>query len=187
VVVHTGAAGGGIDRGEAAKAALDTLREALSRLDEAGLGRVTLCPETMGKINQLGTLEEVLAICREEERLLPCVDFGHLYARSHGEMNTPEAFAAALDALENALGLERARVFHIHFSKIVYSKGGEVKHLTLADTAFGPDFAPLAALMWERRYTPTVICESAGTQAEDAAALRAAFYGDRLPARAAQA
>ncbi|MDR3206986.1 MAG: TIM barrel protein [Oscillospiraceae bacterium] len=177
VVVHTGAAGGGLDRDRATETALNTLREALSHMDAAGLGHITLCPETMGKMNQLGTLEEVLRLCREEARLLPCVDFGHLYARSHGAFNTPEAFAAALDAMESALGSARARMFHIHFSKIAFSKGGEVKHLTLADTEFGPDFRPLAALMRDRGYTPVCICESAGTQAEDAAALRDMFFG----------
>jgi len=168
IVVHTGAAGGGTDRKQAAATALDTLREALSRMEEAGFGGITLCPETMGKVNQLGTLEEVLTICQGDMRLLPCVDFGHLYARSHGAFNTPEAFATGLDAMESVLGLERVRSFHVHFSRIQYSKGGEVRHLTFEDTAYGPDFAPLAALLRGRGYTPVFICESAGSQTGDA-------------------
>ena len=54
---------------------------------------------------------------------------------------------------------------------IAYTKGGEKCHLTFADTAFGPPHAPLLALLKERHLAPTIICESAGTQAEDAAAL----------------
>ena len=67
-----------------AKAFFQTLRR---RCDEGGYGDILLCPETMGKINQLGDLEEVLAICAPSEGLLPCVDFGHLYARSLGALD----------------------------------------------------------------------------------------------------
>ena len=172
IVVHSGAAGGGTDRRQAAATALDTLREALSRMEEAGFGGITLCPETMGKINQLGTLEEVLTLCQGDARLLPCVDFGHLYARSHGAFNTPEAFAAALDAMEIALGWDRMRSFHVHFSKIQFSRGGEMRHLTLDNPEYGPDFALLAPLLRERGCTPVFICESAGVQAEDAMTMR---------------
>ncbi|MCO7109395.1 hypothetical protein NIA69_09845 [Gemmiger formicilis] len=56
--------------------------------------------------------------------------------------------------------------FHAHFSRIAYTKGGEKCHLTFADTAFGPPHAPLLALLKERHLAPTIICESAGTQAE---------------------
>ena len=172
IVVHSGAAGGGIDRKRAAATALNTLKEALSRMEASGFGHIALCPETMGKVNQLGTLEEVLEICQGDGRLIPCVDFGHLYARSHGQLNTPETFGAALDAIQGALGSDRARSFHVHFSKIQYSKGGEVRHLTFENTEYGPDFAPLAALLRARGYTPVFICESAGVQAGDAMVMR---------------
>ena len=60
-------------------------------------------------------------------------------------------------------------MFHSHFSKIEYSeKGGEVKHLTFDDTVFGPDFEPLAELIYKKGLTPVIICESAGTQGFDA-------------------
>ena len=54
-------------------------------------------------------------------------------------------------------------------------RGGEKCHLTFADTAYGPPHQPLMALFKARGLCPTVICESAGTQAEDAAALAAAW------------
>ena len=80
-------------------------------------------------------------------------------------------YAALLDTLAARLGANRAVHFHAHFSRIAYTKGGEKCHLTFADTAFGPPHAPLLALLKERHLAPTIICESAGTQAEDAAAL----------------
>ena len=156
--------------------ALDTMRRAVQAMDEAGYGECILCPETMGKVNQLGTLDEVLALCSVDERMIPCVDFGHLYARSQGtELNdetAPADYAAILDAIAAALPGERAKKFHAHFSRIAYTKGGEKCHLTFADTEFGPPPAPLMQLLKTRGLAPTIICESAGTQAEDAAALK---------------
>ncbi len=170
IVVHPGGLGGR-SREEATAIATDTLLRAQRALDEEGLSCVHICPEVMGKINQLGTLEEVLAFCRAEERFLPCVDFGHLNSRTAGATNSREAFGAVIDAIGDALGEERQRLFHIHFSKIEYTAGGEKKHLTFADEQYGPDPAPLMTLLAERGLTPSVICESDGTQTADAATM----------------
>lgn len=171
IIVHSGSAGK-LPRAEALTLAKDTLKYCLNELDAAGYRDVTLCPETMGKLNQLGTLEEVLELCSIDERLVPCIDFGHLNARTHGGLATKEDFAVVLDSMENALGHERASCFHSHFSKIEYSAGGEVKHLTFEDAAFGPDPLPLLSLVAERSLAPTFICESAGTQSEDAKTMK---------------
>ena len=168
IVVHPGGLGGR-SREEATAIATETLLRAQAALDAEGLSHVHICPEVMGKINQLGTLEEVLTFCRAEERFIPCVDFGHLNSRTFGATNSREAFKAVVDAIGDALGEERRRSFHIHFSKIEYTGGGEKKHLTFEDTQFGPDPAPLMELLAEEGLCPTVICESAGTQTADAA------------------
>ena len=176
IVVHPGGLGG-LSRADATALASQTLRRAQQALDEEGLCAVRICPETMGKINQLGDLDEVLEFCKVDERFLPCIDFGHLNSRTQGELNSREAFAAVLDRLHNDLGAERAAMFHAHFSKIEYTKGGEKRHLTFEDTVFGPDPAPLMQLIRERGLTPTFICESDGTQAEDARTLMR-LYGE---------
>lgn len=176
IVVHPGGLGG-LSRADATALASQTLRRAQQALDEEGLCAVRICPETMGKINQLGDLDEVLEFCKVDERFLPCIDFGHLNSRTQGELNSREAFAAVLDRLHNDLGAERAAMFHAHFSKIEYTKGGEKRHLTFEDTVFGPDPAPLMQLIRERGLTPTFICESDGTQAEDARTLMRLFEG----------
>lgn len=176
IVVHTGSVGKR-SREEATELAGSTLLLALEKLEEEGLGHIYVCPETMGKIGQLGTLEEVIQLCRLDERLIPCIDFGHLYARSIGEVEGYEKTAALLDMLEKELGGWRATSFHSHFSKIEYTqKGGEKRHLSFADPGFGPDFSPLAQLLRERELSPTIICESAGTQTQDAAAMKATLY-----------
>ena len=172
VVIHSGALMKRTRR-QAQDIALHSLKEVVSACDGAGFGHITLCPETMGKINQLGDLDEVLELCTLDERLTPCVDFGHLYARSLGELEGREACVQMLDRLQAVLGEERASRFHSHFSKIQFTpNGGEKMHLTFAQEEFGPDPAPLMAEVARRGWSPTFICESAGTQAEDALVMK---------------
>lgn len=167
IVVHPGGLGKK-SREEATAMAKETLARAQAFLDENGLGHIHICPEVMGKINQLGDLSEVLAFCTLDERILPCVDFGHLNSRMQGKMD----YSAALDEIENKLGAERLKHMHIHFSKIEYTAGGEKRHLTFADEIYGPEFEPLMEELVKRNMTPTVICESAGTQTDDAKTMK---------------
>lgn len=174
VVVHSGSCGK-LDRKTALEYACDTMKKALEVLDDEGLSHIRLCPETMGKINQLGTLDEVLTLCELDERMIPCIDFGHLNARTHGGLSTYEAFEAIFDEIENRLGISRLREYHGHFSKIEYSDGGEKMHLTFEDTVFGPVFEPFLELTVKKNCSPVIICESDGTQAEDALKLKKSY------------
>ena len=178
IIFHSGSCGKQ-SREAALEKALDTMRRAVSALDEAGFGDMTLCPETMGKVGQLGTLDEVLTLCGVDSRITPCIDFGHLNARTLGGIQTKADYAAILDRMAEVLGDDRARQFHVHFSRIEYSAGGEKRHWTFADTQFGPEPQPLMELLAERQLTPVVICESAGTQAEDACAMQQMYRAAR--------
>lgn len=173
IVLHTGAL-----MKRSRQAALETAKQSLLAIlaacDAAGYSDLILCPETMGKVNQLGDLDEVLELCRLDERLKPCVDFGHLYARTMGALDGAEAMKALLDRMAHVLGEERASTFHSHFSHIEFTaKGGEKRHLTFGDSmGYGPDFQPLAEEIARRGWNPTIICESAGTQSEDAVEMK---------------
>lgn len=167
IVVHTGSCGK-ISREDALTLALDTMRLALDALDSEGLSHIHICPETMGKVNQLGTLHEVIELCKIDERLIPCIDFGHLNARDLGILKTTADFENIFISIKNELGTDRLKCFHSHFSKIEYTTGGEKRHLTFEDTVYGPDFEPVMELTYKYGCDPTFICESAGTQAEDA-------------------
>ena len=167
IVVHTGSCSK-ISREYALELAIDTMKIALDALKSEGLSHIHICPETMGKINQLGTLEEVMALCKLDESLIPCIDFGHLNARTMGGYNTYDDFEQIFKTIKNDLGADRLRVFHSHFSKIEYTTGGEKKHLTFEDDVFGPNFEPVMELTHKYGCSPIFVCESAGTQAEDA-------------------
>ena len=175
IVVHTGSCGK-ISREEALRLAIDTMKLAIEALDSEGLSNIRICPETMGNVNQLGTLGEVLSLCELDERLIPCIDFGHLNARDRGILKTYGDFEKIFDEIENRLGISRLREYHSHFSKIEYSAGGEVRHLTFDDTVFGPDFEPVAELTYKKQCSPVIICESAGTQAEDARQMKDFYW-----------
>ncbi|MDD6800403.1 MAG: TIM barrel protein [Firmicutes bacterium] len=172
IVVHAGSAGK-LERGEAMELAKDTLYKALEETDGAS---AYIGVETMGKQNQLGTLEEVVELCKLDKRLRPVVDFGHLNARNLGGLYTcPDDYRAVFDYVGCRLGAEYANSLHCHFSKIEYTKGGEKKHLTFLDNIFGPDFEPLCEAIAKDGLAPRIICESSGTMAEDALAMQTAY------------
>ena len=173
VVIHSGALMKRT-REEAMNIALPFLKEIVAVCQDQGFGHITLCPETMGKINQLGDLDEVLRLCQVHESLIPCVDFGHLYARSLGKDEGAEAVERMLSRMESELGTDRASRFHSHFSHIEFTpNGGEKCHRTFDDDGgYGPAWEPLAQAVAERGWSPTFICESAGTQAEDALTMK---------------
>ena len=167
VVVHVGAVMK-LERAEALHNCADGLREAYRRLEEAGLGHVRLCPETMGKYSQIGDLKETLSFCQLDERMLPCVDFAHLHALTGGGLKEPVDFERVLDTVQAMLGMDRARQMHMHFSTIEFTPAGEKRHRTFDEPKYGPRFEHLAPLLKQRGYCGTVICECKGTQADDA-------------------
>lgn len=178
IIVHSGSCGK-LSREQALSYALDTLKRARQKLDELNLSHIHICPETMGKVNQLGDLYEVMQLCKIDECMIPCIDFGHLNARTFGSIQAQSDYAIILDTIENELGLERLKIFHSHFSKIEYTdKGGEKRHLTFEDTIYGPHFEPLAELIAKKGLAPTFICESSGTQAEDAAYMKQVYESE---------
>lgn len=179
IVVHSGACAK-MTREAAMEYAKRTLSMALQAADELGLGHIHICPETMGKINQLGDLNEVMELCKLDERLLPTIDFGHLNARTFGGIKTIDDYAAILDTIEHALGHARLDSFHAHFSRIEFTQpGGEKKHHTFDDVEYGPDYQPLMELLAKKNISPTIICESAGTMAQDALRMKTAYLHAR--------
>lgn len=163
---------GKMTREEAVALTKVRLKVLAEKIRENVLDDMWFCPETMGKINQIGDVAEVADFCTVADFYLPAIDFGHINARTYGSLKTEEDFDALVSTVENSLGRERTEKFHVHFSKIEYSNGGEVRHLTFADTVYGPEFLPLARVLVKRNLQPVVICESDGTQADDAITMK---------------
>lgn len=165
IVIHTGSASK-ITREQAMALAKDTLER---NLEINGDTDIRMGLETMGKINQLGTLEEVIELCKISPKYCPVVDFGHLNARHLGShFPDRDSYRRVFDSIGTALGDDYAKYLHCHFSKIEYTQMGEKKHLTFADTVYGPDFEPLAEAIITEGVCPRIICESDGTMSDDA-------------------
>ena len=176
IVIHCGSCTK-LTREEAVALSLDTLMAALA---DNPATKVHFGIETMGKQNQLGTLDEVLEICRRDERLYPVVDFGHLNARACGGVFTSaDDYARVFDRVAKVLSPEKAETLHCHFSKIEYTDKGEKRHLTFADTVYGPPYEPLMECIVREGLSPRVICESAGSQGPDALAMKTCYHALR--------
>jgi len=166
------AAQGKVSRVEAVARADKNIAALADVLRENGLDKYKVCIETMGKIAQIGTVEEVTLFCRHADFFYPCIDFGHLNARTHGSLKTQSDFENVIKYLLDNMPEYKVKNMHIHFSKIMYGKGGEIKHLTFADELYGPQFEPLAETLIKYSLDPVIVCESSGTQAEDAVYMR---------------
>ncbi|MBP3579859.1 MAG: endonuclease IV, partial [Clostridia bacterium] len=175
IVIHAGSCAK-LPRETAAVYAKDALRYAIERLHENGLYGFDLGIETMGKVNQFGTLDEVIDMCSVDKTVVPVVDFGHMNAREMGSVFvTSDDYKRVFDKIAKGVSPEAAHNLHCHFSKIEYTQGGEKRHLTFEDTQFGPQYEPLMQAVRELGVAPTFICESDGTQAEDALSMKKYF------------
>lgn len=178
IVFHIGGPGKGADRRQAMERAKRLFAKVLEQAEKQNLTGPLLLPETMGKQNQLGSLDEVIELCKMAEWVRPAVDFGHLHAVTGGQYTTSQEFAAVFDKIGEMLGKEAAKNLHIHFSPIEFTKAGEKRHWSFGDP-YGPPHEPLLAVIADRGYTPRIICESAGTQAKDAKTMQD-FYRSLL-------
>lgn len=176
VVFHP-AAQGKMSREEAVALTEARLKILRDLIYEAGLQDLIFSPETMGKLAQIGTVEEIVRFCKIDPIYVPCVDFGHVNAREQGSLKTVEDYQSRLQYMIDELGYDRMKHFHVHFSKIMYSAKGEIKHLTFDDDVYGPEFEPLAVALKNLGLEPYIVSESSGTQSEDAKYMKNAYFG----------
>ena len=171
-VFHAGAQGQ-----DSREAAFARTKEMFARAleliaEEPDYADLIVCPETMGKQAQIGTVEEVIELCKLGYNVYPCVDFGHINALYGGALKSARDFEDVVKKLLDGLGEKKAKNMQVHFSKIQYGAKGEIRHLTFADDVYGPEFEPFAEIIVKYGLTPHILSESAGTQAEDSAAMR---------------
>ncbi len=145
----------------------DSIKTVLEYIDQNNLD-VILRPETTGKPTQFGELDEIINLCSELERVLPCIDFSHIHARYNGAYNSYDEFCSILEKVEN-LGKNALKDMHIHVSGIEYGLKGEKKHLNLDESDF--KYMDLLKALIDFDVEGLVICESPNLE-EDAMKLK---------------
>lgn len=144
---------------EILKRSINVVSNIVAKMKSLGI-TVKLGLETMGKRSQFGSLEEVLAVCEQVDQTVPVIDWSHIHARSQGGLVTKADFAKVINQIEERLGTEMIENLHCHFSHMEFSAKGEVRHHTLGEKRYGPDFQILAQLIVELGLKPVIICES---------------------------
>lgn len=164
-------------RAQALDNILRNIKELVQRLKNLGYGNIYLCPETMGKHGQIGTVEEIAEICAVDDMIIPTLDFGHINSFNGGSLKSSEDYDKIFNTLKEKLG-DRYNHIHVHFSKIQYGDKGELKHLTFdTDTEnYGPNFEDLVPVLKKNNVEGVIICESHGAQTKDALSMRDKFY-----------
>lgn len=171
------AAQGKVSREEAHSVALKNMSLLAEAIADSEYGDCIVCPETMGKKGQMGTVDEIIDYCNLSPNFYPCIDFGHINAREQGILNNSESYNTIVKKLLESLPKHKISAMHIHFSKIQYGACGEIRHLTFADEIYGPRFEPMIDAMIKYGLDPYIVCESDGTQAEDTLAMKSYYKG----------
>lgn len=176
VVVHP-ATQGKMTREDALRLMLDNAKGLIEVLDQNGYDEnYKVCFETMGKVAQMGTVDEIIKVCSLDERFYPCVDFGHINAREQGILKSASNYNTIIQKMSDFLPKHKVFNMHVHFSKIEYGAKGEIRHLTFLDQIYGPDYAPLMEIFHTKGMEPYIICESNGTQAEDTMEMKKYYF-----------
>lgn len=126
-------------------------------------------PETTGKGTQWGDLEEIVKLSKRFDRVLPCVDFAHLHARSNGSYNTYDEFCRIFEFIGKELGQTALDNFHAHLAGIEYSAKGEKKHLILQESDM--NYKDLLKAFKKFDVKGVIVCESPNIE-EDAKLLK---------------
>ena len=159
VVFHMGFYGR-LEKSFAFRTCVNALKDIVATMKSLGIRNVKLGPETMGKVFQVGSLDEILTICEEVEQTQLVIDWSHMHARYQGRFRKVSEFRAVVEEVERRLGTEAARNMHCHFSKIEYTDKGERRHHVLDEARYGPEFEMLAEVIAEFDMRPVMICET---------------------------
>jgi deoxyribonuclease-4 len=159
VVFHMGFYGR-LEKSYAFRTCVNALKDIIATMNSLGIRNVKLGPETMGKVFQVGSLDEILTICEEVEQTQLVIDWSHMHARRQGRFRKVDDFRAVAEEVERRLGTEAARTMHCHFSKIEYTDKGERRHHVLDEARYGPDFEMLAEVIAEFKMRSVIICET---------------------------
>ncbi len=115
-------------------------------------------PETTGKETQWGDIDEIIELSKIFPKMLPCVDFSHLHARTAGKFNTYDEFSSIFEKIGKNLGDTALNNFHAHIAGIEYTAKGEKKHLNLEESDF--NYKDLLKAFKKFNIKGAIVCES---------------------------
>ena len=168
IIFHPG--GGHGKTAEDRAAGIDQLTTALNDIKpEIDTTNVKIYPEIGGKVSSLGSLDEIIEICKKVDYAYPCIDLAHLHARENGSLIGTDQIIAVLDKIEHELGRKHLENTHFHMYPVDYTVGGEKIHRAFADkdesgSPYLPAAADFIAAIKSKSLTPLVVCEAHNTQ-----------------------
>ena len=183
IIFHPGG-GYGTDREAGIKRIISALESIKGDIDTT---RCKLYPEIGGKTNQLGSLDEIIQICKAVDYCRPCLDLAHLHARENGSLKTPKAIEQVFAKIKQELDLTYLENAHFHVYPVDYNAGGERMHKkfgelneTTQTSMFEPEtYHPTAenfiSAVHEYKLKPFVICEAHNTQDEGAILMKSLY------------
>jgi deoxyribonuclease-4 len=152
--------------GRTREEAIDSVVEQLGELRERLVGKGRDVPfgiEVMGRVRELGSLDDVCEIASRFDWIRPVIDFAHMHATSDGAFLSAEPFAEALAQADAVI--EAGAPFHIHFSDIQYANRNETKHLPYGEGTLRAE--PLRDALAQFSRPATVISESPTAESTD--------------------
>ena len=163
----------GREREQALDDVVEQAGELRERLENKGRG-VPFGVEVMGRVRELGTIDDVLEIASRVSWIRPVLDFAHMHATSDGAFTEVDAFASVLERADDVI--EPGSPFHVHFSDIAYANRNETKHLSYGEGTLRAE--PLAGALARFDRPATVISESPNEESHQA--IRAALTHSRV-------
>jgi deoxyribonuclease-4 len=145
--------------GRSREDAIDAVVEQLAELRERLEGKDRAVPfgiEVMGRVRELGSIDDVVEIAGRLDWVRPVIDFAHMHATTDGALTTVEPFVDALAKADAVI--EPGAPFHIHFSDIQFANRNETKHLSYGEGTLRAEPMRDALARFER--PATVISES---------------------------
>ena len=138
----------------------------------AQLGKtdISLMIETAGKVGQMGSVDMILDVASTVKGVGPCIDFGHVHARSLGELETPDAMAQVFARIDEFQRSNPDTPTHFHYTPIHFGPRGEIQHRALSDIdgvsnkPFHPRPEPVAAGLAGLPGRFTIISETHNSQ-----------------------
>jgi len=189
IIFHPGG-GYGTNREEGIERIINALN---SIEDEIETKDIKIYPEIGGKLNQLGSLDEIITICKNVKYARPCIDLAHLHARELGSMSSASKIIEVLRKIEKELGRNILEETHFHVYPVDFTNKGEKVHKAFGDKKdgeqillfdnddeYGPKAIDYIEAIKKMKLTPITICEAHNTQDIGAMLMRDIYFGEIL-------